>query len=90
MPTISRFFGIGIQMFVNDHPPPHFHAKYGSYRAKYSIETLELLAGSLPRRAQAFVLEWAMMRRPALRENWRRCELHVVPLLPIAGLDEEE
>ena len=30
MPEISRFFGILISMYYNDHPPPHFHAKYGS------------------------------------------------------------
>lgn len=29
MPTISRFFGILIQMYLDDHPPPHFHAIYG-------------------------------------------------------------
>lgn len=90
VPTVSRFLGIRIQMFLNDHPPPHFHARYGGQRAKYSIETLKLLAGALPRRVQGLVLEWAMMHRPTLRENWRRCEQHVVPLLPIPGLDEEE
>ena len=26
MPEISRFFGIVIAMFYNDHDPPHFHA----------------------------------------------------------------
>jgi hypothetical protein len=29
MPTISYFYGIAIQMFWNDHSPPHFHALYG-------------------------------------------------------------
>jgi hypothetical protein len=29
MPEISRFFGISIKMFLDDHPPPHFHAEYG-------------------------------------------------------------
>jgi hypothetical protein len=29
MPTISRFFGILIQMYFDDHNPPHFHVKYG-------------------------------------------------------------
>lgn len=90
MPTISRFFGVKIRMHWNEHPPPHFHAIYGGHRATFSIETLDLLEGSLPRRAQTFVLEWAMLHRPALRENWRRCEEHVTPLVRIPGLDEEE
>jgi hypothetical protein len=27
---ISRFFGMVIAMFYNDHPPPHFHVRYGA------------------------------------------------------------
>jgi len=29
MPEVSRFFGIVIRFFFNDHDPPHFHAVYG-------------------------------------------------------------
>ncbi len=29
MPEISRFYGIVIKMFHNDHHPPHFHAEHG-------------------------------------------------------------
>jgi hypothetical protein len=88
MPTISRFFGIRIQMFHDEHPPPHFHARYGEFSARVSIESLELLSGWLPRRALALVLEWAIIHRPELRENWRRIERDE-PLRPIAPLDEE-
>ena len=31
MPEISRFYGIVIKMFFNDHGPPHFHAIYGEH-----------------------------------------------------------
>ena len=31
MPVISRFLGIIISMFWNDHAPPHFHAKYSEF-----------------------------------------------------------
>lgn len=31
MPLISRFFGILIYMYFDDHAPPHFHAEYGEY-----------------------------------------------------------
>jgi hypothetical protein len=34
MPTISRFFGIAIRMYYDDHDPPHFHAYYGEESAK--------------------------------------------------------
>ena len=88
MPTISRFFGILIQMYLDDHPPPHFHVIYGEFEAKIAVDTLELLRGRLPRRVQALVLEWAMMHRSELRENWHRAERHEA-LRPIPPLDEE-
>jgi hypothetical protein len=45
MPTISTFYGILIRMFFNDHPPPHFHARYGEFEATVEIGTLEILEG---------------------------------------------
>jgi hypothetical protein len=89
MPTISRFFGIRILMYHDDHPLPHFHVRYQGFEASISIETLEVLAGGLPRRVRALVLEWAMVCRPELRQNWERAGRHE-PLVPIRGLDEDE
>ena len=57
MPYISRFLGIVIRMFFNDHAPPHFHAEYDEYEAVYEIETLKVQRGKLPRRAHALVVE---------------------------------
>ncbi len=37
MGEISRFFGIIIQMYGEDHNPPHFHVTYGEYRAIIEI-----------------------------------------------------
>ena len=73
MPTISMFHGVVIQMFWNDHAPPHFHALYGEYEAIVSIETLRVLRGGLPRRALALVLGVELM------ENWDRCRLLEMP-----------
>lgn len=70
MPEISRFFGIVIKMYFNDHAPPHFHAEYGENEAVMSIESLALLRGRLPPRALALVLEWAQSNRKALMRNW--------------------
>jgi hypothetical protein len=86
MPEICRFFGIAIAMYYNDHLPPHFHAGYGEFEAVYAIESLELLRGSLPRRAHGMVVEWALGQRPALLLNWERAR-DQVPLEPVAPLD---
>ena len=70
MPEISRFLGIVITMYFNDHNPPHFHVRYGDLRATISIHTLEVIAGEMPARVLGLVTEWASMHRPALSENW--------------------
>jgi hypothetical protein len=72
MPEISRFFGIVIRMFYNDHEPAHFHAVYGEHEAIIATETLAVLRGGLPRRALALVLEWAALHRDELGRSWER------------------
>jgi hypothetical protein len=72
MPEISRFYGIVIAMFYNDHNPPHFHVRYGGARALVAIETLVILEGRLPVRAHSMVKEWAAQHRDELMQNWRK------------------
>lgn len=57
-------------MYYNDHEPPHFHARYGSRKAKILIDPPTLMAGDLPPRALGMVMEWAAMHREALRANF--------------------
>ena len=59
MPTLSVFFGIVIRMYYDDHAPPHFHAIYGEFEALIGLDPLEVIDGSLPRRALSLVLDWA-------------------------------
>jgi hypothetical protein len=85
MPEISRFFGIVIKMYYNDHYPPHFHAEYNEHTAEISVETLEIIEGNLPRRVLSLVLEWAALHRAELRENWQRARAHdiIQPIEPL-------
>ena len=71
MPEVSRFFGIIISMNYNDHPPPHFHARYGGDQAIIGIATLEVLGGHLSPRAMGLVVEWALQHRDELLDDWR-------------------
>ena len=70
MPRISEFFGIVIAMYYNDHAPPHFHAKYAEREATFSIDSLDILEGSLPRRATGLVVEWGTLHRSELKLDW--------------------
>lgn len=79
MPTISSFYGILIQMFWQDHNPPHFHALYGEFEIIVNIKTLEIIKGSMPRRALSLVLEWASEHRNELMEDWVLCKQNQMP-----------
>ena len=70
MPEISRFYGIIIAIFYGDHGPPHFHARYGNYRAAVSIKELTVLEGHLPPRTLGMVIEWAALHRDELLRDW--------------------
>lgn len=75
----QRLHGIVIRMFAKDHPPPHFHARYGEHHARVAIATGEVLDGDLPRRVERLVRRWAELHRAELSENWGRIERSLPP-----------
>lgn len=81
MPEVARFYGIIIKIFFGDHPPPHFHAVYGEYNALISIESLEIIEGDLPNRAQKLVIEWATLYQKELLDMWNSQEFTKLPPL---------
>ena len=70
MPEVSRFFGISIRMYFDDHSPPHFHALYAGEEVEVGIRPIAVLRGSIPRRALGMVLEWAAAHERELLDNW--------------------
>lgn len=71
MPCVSRFRGIVIAIYHEDHPPPHFHARYCEAKASIRIDPLVLLTGCLPPGPLSQVLEWAQLRHHELLAAWR-------------------
>lgn len=86
MPVVSRFLGIVIRMYFDDHAPPHFHAFYGESEVIVRIEPVVRLAGRLPPRALALVVEWATLHQEELDRNWRLLEHNQAPEV-VAGLE---
>lgn len=74
MPEVSRFFGMVIAMYFDDHLPPHFHVTNGDERAQVRIDPPGLLNGTLSPRALALVIEWAALHRKELQANWERVQ----------------
>ena len=73
MPIISRFLGIIIMMYWNEHNPPSFHAKYGEYKIIVHIKT-GVIEGKFPKRALKLVMEWYEQHEEELLEDWKICE----------------
>jgi hypothetical protein len=85
VPTISRFFGISIAMYFDDHGFPHFHARDASGQAKIRIDEVEVIESALQTRQLRLVLAWAELHQSELLENWQRARagetlLNIEPL----------
>lgn len=82
MPEITRFLGIVISMYFDEHNPPHFHIQYNEYRASMDIHTFNLTTGTLPARVRGLVEEWAELHQEELLSMWETTEFHrIQPLV---------
>ena len=70
MPELSRFHGVRITMYADDHNPPHFHAEAGGKEALFDINDGVFMKGSLSSREARLVLAWYELHKAELHENW--------------------
>jgi Domain of unknown function (DUF4160) len=55
-----------------NHPRPHFHVKRkNEYSASYALDTLERLAGKMPRKIEKIILGWAAREQQTLLDIWK-------------------
>ena len=89
MPEICRFHGIVIRMFAEAgarHHRPHFHAYYQGAVGIFAVDSVQLLAGSLPVAQRRLVLRWAEIHQGELLHDWERLRAGQ-PALPIEALN---
>ncbi len=79
MPVIARFYGIVIKMYFREHGAPHFHAIYGEYNGVFDMQSLEMIEGDLPPRAERMVREWAEKYRTELLAMWNTQGMKKLP-----------
>lgn len=81
MPVIARFYGILIKMYFSqsEHGVPHFHAIYGEFNAVFDIQTLEMIEGDLPSRAQRLVRDWGSQYQSELLQMWNSNKFKQLP-----------
>jgi hypothetical protein len=66
-------------MYFKEHGIPHFHALYAEYNGVFEIDSLEMIEGDLPNRAQRMVKEWAELYKNDLLEMWKTQEFKKLP-----------
>ena len=71
MPEISRFFGIIVRMFYNEHNPPHFHAEYSGNKAVFDFQGNVTKGNLSSRTATKLVREWIDLHLFELETDWK-------------------
>jgi Domain of unknown function (DUF4160) len=74
VPVVAMVDGVKIEFYPDEHPPPHFHARYAEFVAQIDIRTSKILRGSLPPAKINRVLAWAAGHRAELMDAWSAVE----------------
>lgn len=80
MPRVSEFQGVVAYFYFEDHPPPHFHIRYGGGEVAVAILSGTAIDGALPRRLARIVREWTQDHRDELYANWDRVQRDLSPI----------
>ncbi|MDB5554474.1 MAG: hypothetical protein JWL86_4458 [Rhizobium sp.] len=72
MPTIVKLGNLKIQIFADDHNPPHFHVVTPDYEALVRIRDLEVHVGRIDQRSLETAREWASVNMEVLENEWKR------------------
>jgi hypothetical protein len=80
VPSISKFGGMTIYIYFDDHEPPHFHVR-GQEKTRINIVTGEYLKGdnSLSKNKERDILIWLQKNRNDIMKAWEDCRKGLAP-----------
>lgn len=67
---IERLAGLKVEIYPDEHAPPHFHIKSPEINASFAIEDCCLLDGNAPRGALDKIKYWHKHSKKKLIEAW--------------------
>jgi hypothetical protein len=67
---VGRVDGLKIEIYPNDHPPPHFHIRSPGVDASFSIDNCDKLEGNINGHELRKIKYWFKYAKPPLIENW--------------------
>jgi hypothetical protein len=71
---VERFDGLKIEIYSNEHPPPHFHVIFGGIKSSFSLDDCRMLEGNLPSKQRKKIQYWFHNKKAknALIEIWNK------------------
>lgn len=69
---VNNVDGLKIEIFSNEHAPPHFHIRANGLHAVFSIIDCSLVQGEIGSREQKMVQWWYKRSRKKLIEFWNK------------------
>ena len=67
---VDKVNGLKIEVYSNEHPPPHFHVKTPNINASFVIENCELLNGEIGRKDLKIIQYWHQKSKQILIKAW--------------------
>jgi len=71
MPEISRFMGMVIQLYYDDHLVPHIHVRQAESRCRIDLNGI-LLDGNISLPKLHIIKRWISLHHSELLKNWKR------------------
>jgi hypothetical protein len=72
MPTIAWIGGLKVQVFADDHFPPHFHIVGPEFEVLVAMSDLSILKGGRYHREVREAMDWARQNADVLVKEWAR------------------
>lgn len=69
---VNKIGNLKIEIYPNEHPPPHFHVISSDFRAAFSIEDCKLLEGNISSKDRKKVEYFHMGSKPQIETAWNK------------------
>ena len=69
---VERIDNLKLEIYPNEHPPPHFHVKSNEFNVLLSIEDCRIIKGDLKSQTFKKVLSFHRKNKAKLIEVWNR------------------
>ena len=66
----DRLNGLKIEIYSNEHPPPHFHVKSPTVDASFDIESCKMLEGKIDNKDLKKIQYWHKYAKQKLIKAW--------------------